>query len=389
MTVIWQTEENERSDALTNLYRDPVPFKVTKQSDLASLRKSWSKLVGIPTILKGREDGLDHSFPGFDVRTLLTGDNSAGRVTYHDIKIDPGASLPLHYQRQAHTYLYVLEGDVELTIGSATEKGSASTFGYAPPKTTQGVRNVGSEPARVYVSYLPAGADRAFAEAHELWLAEGATVAEPYLAVLEKYGFCFDIDDPLENDANVNGPTIRYECEVKTIEDYQQLREDWKSRPGVPKLSLERPSDPSFVVPDPETGALVFPHILATGDDTQGSAVFSDAAMEPNYGAGPHHQPTEEEAFFVLEGELDLLIGNQTVRVGPGAFGFAPRNTTHGFRNPQADGKQTRVLAMNSPGGHERGFEQILSHSSAIADGTGTFDDLLESMVAHGWLVHV
>ena len=74
--------------------------------------------------------------------------------------------------------------------------------------------------------------------------------------------------------------------------------------------------------------------------------------VEPGFHATEHHHPAEEEFFFVLEGELEVMIGDRTVVGGPGTFAYAPPGCTHAFR--PYGGKACKVLHWNSPGGHER-----------------------------------
>jgi uncharacterized cupin superfamily protein len=118
--------------------------------------------------------------------------------------------------------------------------------------------------------------------------------------------------------------------------------------------------------------------MLLTGDESSGRAYVRFSTVSPGYVAQPHHQPTEEECFYVVEGELTLTIGSETRAVGPGGFGFAPRNATHGFSN--RSGSRTRVLVINSPAGHERGFEALLA--------TREPERIPELLALHGWRVH-
>jgi mannose-6-phosphate isomerase-like protein (cupin superfamily) len=374
-------DDNRHVDTLTNRFLDPLPFKVDGPEDLAALRHEWAKRESIPCVIPDRDAALDHSWPGIDVRTFLGGDNSSGRLSYHDIELQAGAGLARHFHESSHTYIYVLEGMVELTIGAVSEPSAAGTFGYAPPCTTQGVVNTGAVPARLYVAYVPAGADRAFAEAHQLWKTTGAMSQGPYLAILRKYGFHFDASQPLANDARTNAPVSRREANIESFEDFSALRETWKSRPATPKLVHGVEGLRFARLPDPPRDSHITSSVLVSGDEDSGRAAWFHCAMLPRYMAPPHHQSSEEEVFFVVEGEIDLICGTQFVRAGPGAFGFAPRNATHGFSNALTT-STTRILTMNSPAGHERGAEMVARELSAPSE------RLPELLVAHGWSVH-
>ncbi len=104
--------------------------------------------------------------------------------------------------------------------------------------------------------------------------------------------------------------------------------------------------------------------LLLSGEESAGRFMVSLITLMPGVGPPRHHQPREDEMFLVVDGEVEITIGNETRRVGKGDFAYAPANTTHAFR---AAGDQPAVLfTVNSPGGHERGFEFF---SQAVAAG--------------------
>jgi quercetin dioxygenase-like cupin family protein len=64
-------------------------------------------------------------------------------------------------------------------------------------------------------------------------------------------------------------------------------------------------------------------------------------------GPPPHHHPWDE-IFFVLEGELDVTIGDDQVqRMGPGSIAHVPGGTVHSFRNVS---DQMRLLSITTEG---------------------------------------
>jgi len=46
-----------------------------------------------------------------------------------------------------------------------------------------------------------------------------------------------------------------------------------------------------------------------------------------------HIHPNTEEAMIILEGTLDVVLGNQRMTVGPGHVVLAPAGMVHGFLN--------------------------------------------------------
>jgi mannose-6-phosphate isomerase-like protein (cupin superfamily) len=64
-------------------------------------------------------------------------------------------------------------------------------------------------------------------------------------------------------------------------------------------------------------------------------------------GVTPHTHDDHTDAFYVLSGEAEFVVGDETVRAGPGGFFCAPRDTLHGFRN--AGDTPLRMLNVHAP----------------------------------------
>ena len=76
--------------------------------------------------------------------------------------------------------------------------------------------------------------------------------------------------------------------------------------------------------------------------------------LEPGFeGPDPHAHDDHIDSFYVLEGEPQFLLGDETVRLGPGAFVAAPLGFTHTFANPGPE--RARLLNIHAPstGFHE------------------------------------
>lgn len=90
--------------------------------------------------------------------------------------------------------------------------------------------------------------------------------------------------------------------------------------------------------------------------ESGGSLALLKASVPPGGGPPLHTQGNEDEAFYLLDGELEIYAGDTTVHAGPGDFVFIPRNTAHGFRNTGL--RPARQLLVFSPGGVERFFTE-------------------------------
>ena len=65
-----------------------------------------------------------------------------------------------------------------------------------------------------------------------------------------------------------------------------------------------------------------------------------------------HVHDAEDDAFYILEGELIFTLSGDEVSAGPGTFVLVPPGVEHGFRNDGAD--SVRMLNIHAPGGFDR-----------------------------------
>lgn len=65
-----------------------------------------------------------------------------------------------------------------------------------------------------------------------------------------------------------------------------------------------------------------------------------------------HVHGAEDDAFYILEGELTFIFADGEVSAGPGTFVLVPPGVEHGFRN---DGVvAVRMLNVHAPAGFDR-----------------------------------
>lgn len=64
----------------------------------------------------------------------------------------------------------------------------------------------------------------------------------------------------------------------------------------------------------------------------------------------------EDEAFYLLDGVLEVTAGEKTTVVRTGDFVYLPRGTAHWFRNPGVNAARALILA--TPGGFEEFFTE-------------------------------
>jgi thiamine-phosphate pyrophosphorylase len=74
-------------------------------------------------------------------------------------------------------------------------------------------------------------------------------------------------------------------------------------------------------------------------------------------GARPHTHHAHMDVFFAVAGEIELRLGDETVRLPAGSCAAAPPLLLHGFRNPGAT--EARYLNLHAPGGWASGRREL------------------------------
>ncbi len=70
----------------------------------------------------------------------------------------------------------------------------------------------------------------------------------------------------------------------------------------------------------------------ATGKETDGYFGLFELVMEPGAnGASPHIHKKLTEIFYVVEGEIELVLGDRRIVAEPKTFMLVPENISHGF----------------------------------------------------------
>jgi mannose-6-phosphate isomerase-like protein (cupin superfamily) len=86
----------------------------------------------------------------------------------------------------------------------------------------------------------------------------------------------------------------------------------------------------------------------AVGSLTDGAFSLMERDLPPGgRRPPPHRHPRTLEGFFILEGEVEFILGSQLVRQGPRSFVLVPRGLAHTFGNPGP--APARVLVLHAP----------------------------------------
>ena len=87
------------------------------------------------------------------------------------------------------------------------------------------------------------------------------------------------------------------------------------------------------------------------GVDTGGAYCLLEVSLAPGMSVPRHTHTRENEAYFVLAGELEVTVGEKTFVLRPGDALLAPRDIPHQLRN--SGNTTNHYLLVFSPSGFE------------------------------------
>lgn len=126
----------------------------------------------------------------------------------------------------------------------------------------------------------------------------------------------------------------------------------------------------------------------ALGADTGNAYTLFEVLGPAGLAAPVHLHVGETEGFYVIEGDVTFLIGDERIRAAAGDFAFAPVGVSHAFR---FESPEARVLVLCTPGGagHEGLFRAIGEPATAREippppDAPPDFDRLARLAAQHG-----
>ena len=108
--------------------------------------------------------------------------------------------------------------------------------------------------------------------------------------------------------------------------------------------------------------------ILAGIDSTDGAFSLVEATEEPGSAAPLHVHHGEAEAFYVVDGDIELTCGEQVLTASSGDFVYAPKDVPHKYA--VVGDRPARVLLLFS----RPGFESFFVEGSSAPDAAAMHD---------------
>jgi quercetin dioxygenase-like cupin family protein len=204
-----------------------------------------------------------------------------------------------HFHEHHTDAFFLLEGELEFTLGRETHLGRAGTAVVVPPGNVHAFTSTGRGRARFLNIHAP---DSGFAD-----FLRARTQGK----------------DGSFDSVDVDGP--------------------------------QEPGDGTVLAPGEGTAYAVGATtslFKATGEATAGTFSLAEVTIEPGTSGPPPHSHRELlDSFYVLEGTLTVRVGDEEVAAPPGSYVCVPPGVVHTLANRSA--APVRFLNLTTPGGWE------------------------------------
>ena len=115
-----------------------------------------------------------------------------------------------------------------------------------------------------------------------------------------------------------------------------------------------------------------------TGKDTNGMFTLIESVNDPGMQIPMHVHENEDEVFKVLEGQMEITVGDKKTILKAGDLAFAPRNIPHSWRI--VGETKAKVVLSVFPAGLEVMFEEL----SELPAGPPDFDKVVAISKKYG-----
>ena len=91
--------------------------------------------------------------------------------------------------------------------------------------------------------------------------------------------------------------------------------------------------------------------------DTNGVFSVVEIVTPPGTGVAVHVHEREDELVYLLDGEIEVTLGDKKMKAIPGVLALLPRGIPHGFKN--VGSKPSRVIDTILPGQFDNYFVEL------------------------------
>jgi len=284
------------------------------------------------------QSGLGDMRPGGAADTWkadLTADLTEGAITVQDETWNPAFNVPLHFHKRHAEAFYILDGQVEWTVGGETHVMGAGDLVYIPPNTPHKVHVTGGKALHTLFFSSPGG--------YEDQESLRGKFSEAQLDAPATKAFADKVDDfhALPDDTPIASDTAG--PEPRRGVHHFALR-------GHIRKAVNRSGNVTSLIP-------------LSGDQSEGRYTFQDESWPADFNVELHYHKRHSEIFYLIDGQFEWTVGGETHLMHPGDLVYIPQNTAHKVH--VVGGVPAHVLFMQAPGGYETNVDLANEFSKA------------------------
>ena len=282
-------------------------------------------------------------------RVVASGHLTGGSVCLIDQLVTPDGGGPSTHMHPSDEGLFIVSGHCTFYAGGQTVSAEAGSL-VVVPRYTEHAFTVDAPGTQLLNFYLPSG-------------------FEMFIMGFSHPASRNELPKPDEV------PPPPPELVIQLSRDYDQLQV-----PGFPLATTKPPEPHEFATkPNPHAAALPFTSsmnssarywhdgelwsVLADAPRTDGSFSVFEIRSRRDAGAPPQESTEADAFYYVLDGTVDMLIGETVKVAGRGDFVFVPQGTIHARRTTS---EAARLLYLRTPGGFERLLEMRGERTEAV-----------------------
>lgn len=271
---------------------------------------------------------------GTQVASIIATSQSIGElVEVVQLSGGKGDEFPAHLHERANEGIYVLDGRLELDIGTQTRLLTAGDYAHLPAGTVHGYRMRSNRTRLLSVTI-------------------GGEVASIY----SKIGDAYDkYERPPVSSVEARWNLADDSTDIKFIDEAlsgnsPQLREDSVVPETVLPYVLEAGEGVHLI-----SGEQVHT-LISTQAATDGKNIVVISEGPKGNPIGEHYHNFTNEIFYCVQGQMTLWVDGEELHLHPGDFAYVPAGVKHRFR---MDSHYTKFLGVLTPGNFEAFFRTL------------------------------